>query len=81
MSRKPKFRPEITRVKLNPEQAVLSCVCYNADGYTTWHGFSHGHGLERNVCSGRGFFFSSYGGSMAGGHSPMFKWNAGATRS
>jgi hypothetical protein len=29
MSRKPKFRPKITRVKLNPEQAVLACACYN----------------------------------------------------
>jgi len=28
MSRKPKFKPEITRIKLNPEQAVLSCTCY-----------------------------------------------------
>jgi hypothetical protein len=27
MPKKPKFRPEITRVKLNPEQAVLSCSC------------------------------------------------------
>ena len=27
--RKMKFRPEITRVKLDPEQAVLSCDCYN----------------------------------------------------
>lgn len=27
MSKKPKFRPEITRIKLNPEQAVLSCSC------------------------------------------------------
>ncbi|MBU0878035.1 MAG: hypothetical protein KKD55_00305, partial [Candidatus Omnitrophica bacterium] len=27
--RKMKFRPEITRVKLNPEQAVLSCTCYD----------------------------------------------------
>jgi len=27
--RKPKFKPEITRVKLNPEQAVLQCTCYN----------------------------------------------------
>ncbi|MBU0878326.1 MAG: hypothetical protein KKD55_01785 [Candidatus Omnitrophica bacterium] len=27
--RKMKFRPEITRVKLNPEQAVLSCSCHN----------------------------------------------------
>lgn len=25
--RKPKFKPAITRVKLNPEQAVLSCSC------------------------------------------------------
>lgn len=28
MTRKPKFKPVITRVKLNPEQAVLECVCY-----------------------------------------------------
>jgi len=29
MPRKPKFRPKITRVKLNPEQAVLQCSCYD----------------------------------------------------
>jgi hypothetical protein len=29
MARKSKFKPVITRVKLNPEQAVLSCSCYN----------------------------------------------------
>ena len=29
MPRKPKFRPEINRIKLNPEQAVLMCDCYN----------------------------------------------------
>jgi hypothetical protein len=29
MSKKPKFKPEITRVKLDPEQAVLNCACYN----------------------------------------------------
>ncbi len=29
MGRKPKFRPKITRVKLNPEQAVLSCNCWS----------------------------------------------------
>jgi len=34
--RKMKFRPEITRVKLNPEQAVLSCSCYDSGvDYTT----------------------------------------------
>jgi hypothetical protein len=27
LSGKLKFNPEITRVKLNPEQAVLSCQC------------------------------------------------------
>lgn len=29
MPRKPRFRPAITRVKLNPEQAVLLCSCYD----------------------------------------------------
>jgi hypothetical protein len=29
MSNKPKFKPEITRIKLNPEQAVLTCSCFN----------------------------------------------------
>lgn len=29
MPRKPKFRPEIRRIKLNPEQAVLQCTCYS----------------------------------------------------
>lgn len=28
MPRKPKFRPEVKRIKLNPEQAVLACACY-----------------------------------------------------
>lgn len=27
--KKPKFKPVITRVKLNPEQAVLTCNCYS----------------------------------------------------
>jgi len=29
MARKPKLKLEITRVKLEPEQAVLTCQCYN----------------------------------------------------
>ena len=54
MPRKPKFRPRITRVKLNPEQAVLTCNCY----------FDHQVGLLNNqvssvslnviVCTGAG---------------------------
>ena len=30
---KKKFKPVITRVKLNPEQAVLQCSCFS-QGYT-----------------------------------------------
>ncbi len=30
MGRKLKLKPVITRVKLNPEQAVLSCTCFDA---------------------------------------------------
>lgn len=30
MSSKPKFDPVVTRVKLNPEQAVLTCSCYRS---------------------------------------------------
>ena len=26
--KKPKFKPRIARVKLSPEQTVLSCTCY-----------------------------------------------------
>ena len=38
MSKKPKFRPEITRVKLNPEQAVLTCACYDVSRRMTQAG-------------------------------------------
>jgi hypothetical protein len=52
MSKKPKFKPRITRVKLNPEQAVLACDCFDnntlmgageAEGY--WQG-----GAAQRVC-------------------------------
>jgi len=29
MTRKRKFRPKIFRIKLNPEQAVLTCDCFD----------------------------------------------------
>lgn len=35
MPRKRKFRPVITRIKLNPEQAVLSCDCFEMNAYAT----------------------------------------------
>lgn len=32
---RPKFNPTVTRVKLNPEQAVLACSCYNVNRANT----------------------------------------------
>ena len=29
MAEKNKFKPEVTRIRLNPEQAVTICSCYN----------------------------------------------------
>jgi hypothetical protein len=36
MPRKPKFKPVIARIKLNPEQAVLACTCF--DTALHWYG-------------------------------------------
>ena len=55
--RRMKFRPEITRVKLNPEQAVLTCNCYGEGWKTDFSGprFIHfGTGPENrwhNTCN------------------------------
>jgi len=43
MSKKPKFRPEITRIKLNPEQAVLQCGCYKDGVFDTIEGGDAGY--------------------------------------
>jgi len=53
MGRKPKFRPRITRVRLNPEQAVLTCTCYLSGSQITGGGMDtavHGEGAS---CRGR----------------------------
>lgn len=42
MPRKLKFNPEITRVKLNPEQAVLQCSCYDATNTVVEGATDHG---------------------------------------
>ena len=34
-AKKKKFKPVITRVRLNPEQAVLTCSCYKLWGAQT----------------------------------------------
>jgi len=35
MAKKAKFRPEIVKVKLDSEQAVLTCVCYDVGHYNS----------------------------------------------
>ncbi|MBU1810845.1 MAG: hypothetical protein KJ629_06870, partial [Candidatus Omnitrophica bacterium] len=52
--RKMKFRPEITRVKLNPEQAVLTCECFSGNGKLIM-GRSYGTGGLHVVCKNLGY--------------------------
>jgi len=51
--KKKKFKPVITRVKLNPEQAVLSCACYSVSASSVFFCFSlfDFHFVE--YCSGK----------------------------
>jgi len=54
MSRKPKFKPVITRIKLNPEQAVLACACYAASHVLS--GTAHNlwnYAIPYVICTGR----------------------------
>lgn len=47
MTRKPKFKPVITRVKLNPEQAVLWCACHTGTRVLDLgRSGTYGYGLE-----------------------------------
>jgi len=51
MPKKLKFKPKVKRVKLNPEQAVLQCDCF--DGYYI-EDSSAPSGSRRRVCSASG---------------------------
>ena len=59
MPKNPKFKPTISRVRLNPEQAVLTCDCYNNDRRTRWEARVTDTGGQAgaifcNICEGRG---------------------------
>jgi len=46
MNRKSKFKPIVTRIELNPEQAVLTCDCYvSAGGYNLDTGYRYSSSL------------------------------------
>ena len=61
---KPRFKPELTRIKLNPEQAVLSCSCY-IYGYYNWGGQPNGYDTYGSglVCGGSKSIVMGYGGN------------------
>lgn len=52
MPRKLRFKPTITRVKLNPEQAVLSCACYALD-HRVAGGSYWSNGIAGQFCNGK----------------------------
>ncbi len=49
MPRKPKFRPRIMRVKLNPEQAVLLCSCFSVGLQQTMSMFAGGQACNVGI--------------------------------
>ena len=51
MKLKAKFKPQVSRVRLNPEQAVLSCSCADGNVRLSYPG------CEAGVvgCSGKGY--------------------------
>lgn len=62
MSQKRKFKPEITRIKLNPEQAVLTCPGYKYDFVADFFGsffFEACDGSKTTVSSNATFTFAS----------------------
>ena len=61
MSRKLKFKPKIARIKLNPEQAVLTCSCYV--GYLA---------ADTGVTTGYGMVQDNLGAYCAGGTKMLY---------
>jgi hypothetical protein len=51
MVKKKKFKPVVTKIKLNPEQAVLQCSCYNTGfvAYGSYPGYNWS--VKRSTCA------------------------------
>jgi len=62
MSKKAKFKPEIKRIQLNPEQAVLSCAGYNTRNHGIRQSY-YGVSTFVHTCVGRRLV---WGGSGTG---------------
>ena len=66
MPKKLKFKPSITRVKLNPEQVVLSCHCFS----TGWGNYGGQYGTLTRQWVGEQVWMCQI---HAGGGSPQNK--------
>jgi hypothetical protein len=70
MAKKRKFNPGITRIRLNPEQAVLFCECYDT-GYRIATAPFQG---AVSACGGDAF-------APKGGRSSTYNWVGGSAAS
>jgi hypothetical protein len=54
MVKKKKFKPVVTKIKLNPEQAVLQCSCYNTGFYARGGMPGYNWSNSRSTCANGG---------------------------
>lgn len=81
MGRKLKFKPVITRVKLNPEQAVLSCNCFTTGASITGSALWNTTPLA-NHCYGAGKLFQPLNGCNPSGTMATYpNWTPGTASS
>lgn len=85
MSKKAKFKPEISRIKLNPEQAVLTNRCYNVahhsrhvSGTHRFGGFIHNGACQAGVKNTYGVFNNC---TLGGGAADAWTVAGGAVNS
>lgn len=76
MGKKSKFRPKITKIKLNPEQAVLSCICHTS-GWILANGVHGSTPSSQHVCSEpdpRIYFAPGWTYNGESGSGPIGSW-------
>ena len=66
MSKKLRFKPEITRVKLDPEQAVLNCACYDLGNQSFYNALGSAPGPDIVACN-TNMYPRTHADSLTGG--------------
>lgn len=84
MRKKIKFKPRVSRIKLNPEQAVLICDCHNGEGYGRQDGWNadaaHTWVPICNVLREMNGFTKCVGPTEPGGYA-NYRWYSGPANS